>query len=284
MFGNHTLTRAACRSLYDAGCRQGAIFRADPTQMNQDALDSAAEILASRQQSVGDRLIIVTQDCDVLSEDEPRIEALACQSITGKSDLDNYDRNSSRYFVVHKEHGLIALARDRIFFDKRLLQSYRFAPWPSDEKRFERFRRWLGRRYTRPPIPDDIVESFCTPVQQLLRSLQKSKPNLVSHFSDAFYEVRISIPSREKPPYDISALLLVRQEALTEEQIDACAEIERQIRGILDTSKIALEDFSPAAETEISVFEYFRTVPIFLENLTYRGDEIMGDEPYDEAS
>lgn len=176
MFTNDALSKNACEELYDSGCKQGAIFRADTAQVGRNVLDSVSQDIALEQAVISDHpLVVITQNCDIVSVADPEIEALVCHTITDKSRLDSYDRNSARYFVVDRDRGLVACVWDRVRFDKRAIRQYSFASWPSGEKRFERFKRWLGRRYTRPAIPNDIVRWFCNPIEVYFRELQKSR-------------------------------------------------------------------------------------------------------------
>jgi hypothetical protein len=68
-----------------------------------------------------ERLIVVTQTCDIVSPDEPYVEALVCQRERNRDYLARLDRNSARQFVIDPAGGWVARAAYRVLIDKAYL-------------------------------------------------------------------------------------------------------------------------------------------------------------------
>ncbi|MGH2588125.1 MAG: hypothetical protein ACRDJE_24670 [Dehalococcoidia bacterium] len=89
----------------------------------------------------------------------------------------------------------------------------------------------------------------------------------------------MTIPPTETPPFEIHLTLMARRDELTEEEDRALQHVERELRSVLDPAYVQLATVTPRIEEEMSVAEYFATRPVFLEYLTYRGEELEGGEP-----
>lgn len=269
--------------LYSAGWRQGALFTSGEIHFhwNEVSESGATLIHDSRAARSREHCILITQTYDVVSDKELFVEALVCKVERNQRFLQGVDRNSARWFVVDPDKGLVAQAMYRVVLSKAALTLMRPEPWPSTDERLDRFVRWLARRYDRPALPDAMVELFQQPVERALSILDRQHPALGAAFSRAVYELRVNLPDVEEPPFDLQLLLLVKHDGITEEEADAIDRAAGMIHASLDPALVRLSpDLRILTDEEMTVAEYFATRPLFLEYLTYRGEEIAGAEPY----
>jgi len=270
------------KRLFQAGWRQGTIFTARVAYLSNGAGGGDQARVDQRRIRANERLVLITQDCDLVAapSDEPFVEALICHQEAKTDRLARLDRNSARYFVIDPKGGLVAVARYRVQLDKALLLDTQPQPWPNDEQRLGRFVRWLGRRYNRPALPDALVELLQRPVEAALEQIDQEQPDVGTAFSEAVSEIRINMPEREEPPFTLQMLFLVPGRSLSERQLEAIAIGAERIRASVDSLQVRL-DPEPRilSDEELSVAEYFATRPLFLEYLTYRGDEVAGEPP-----
>jgi hypothetical protein len=269
--------------LYDAGWKQGAVFDGPGLAFGSNRVRRETDSVELHRRNVQSReqLVVVSQDCDIVSNDEPFVEALICSRTTSER-AHRLDRNSARWFVINPDSGLVAEARYRLPITKDALARFAPQPWPGTIIRFRRFVRWLGRRYDRPALPDLVVELFQRPITALFERLDDERPNIVYAFSMAVHEIRATIPPTETPPFEIHLMLMARRDQLTEEEDRALQYVEQELRAVLDPAHVQLGTIAVRLEEEMSVAEYFATRPVFLEYLTYRGEESEGAEPLTE--
>ena len=228
-----------------------------------------------------EQCIIVSQDCDIVASlnQEPYIEALICK-VEKPQFASAIDRNSARYFLVDPSIGLVANARYRAHIAKAALATLAPRPWSSGTTRFDRFVRWLGRRYDRPALPTSLVESFQNPINRIMADFADDTPHLSTAFSRVVREIRVSQPSTDHPPFEVQMILLLEDDLLSEEEDQAIETAMSAIRNGLDPAQVHLDPIiRRATEDDLSIREYFATRPLFLEYLTYRGDEVDGAEP-----
>ncbi len=268
-----------------AGWTQGTLFRASGIDVRNagSIMSTVGETESAgqpRQLPNVEYFIVASQTCDIVARlaDEPFIEALACVTEPDASRRANFSK-SARRFEVDVGTGLMALAAHRVVIDKRALLELSPQPWPSTLQRLIQFRTWLGRRFTRPAIDDAIVRGFVTPFEDVLRRVRKQRPEAFLAFSNAVGEVRIRLPSTDDPPYDLHMLLLLSDD-VDHEGDEAIDMVVAQLRsGLTGTNVTLLDPVLRQTWARTSVQVYFETVPIFLEHLTYRGDEVTGAEP-----
>lgn len=271
--------------LYSSGWKQGVIFTAPSAAFahNTPPPNGSSTTLSIEQRAVKakERLVLVTQDCDITAktDDEPYVEALICDTKSA-SFASKIDRNSARYFLIDPATRLVANARYRVVLDKRALVALTPEPWLSSQDRFERFVRWLARRYDRPAIPDEMVKVFQDPIQQALQALDQTSPAVGAAFSRAIHEMRVNLPEHEQPPFELQLVFLIKREGLTDEETDSLFTAFDAIQGELDPKLVTLDPNPRIVTTEeISMAEYFATRPLFLEYLTYKGEEVEGAKP-----
>ena len=73
-------------------------------------------------------------------------------------------------------------------------------------------------------------------------------------------------------------MVLVR-DGLTAPEADAFDLLEERLRASLDEEQVRLHEVRKTSLRHISGEDFSRTVPLYLEPLTYQGDEIVGAEP-----
>lgn len=273
--------------LYEAGWRQGVVFTATSANFAHNLLPPGGSAFELRQRLVKakERLVLISQDCDLVAKDsdEPFVEALICDTVK-PSHAVRIDRNSAREFIIDPESHLAANAKYRISLDKSSLQPLSFSPWPSSRERFERFVIWLARRYDRPAIPDAMHEVFHRPLVEVFEALDVTSPQIAAAFSRAIREVRVNLPESETPPFDLQLVFLLRLESLTEEEANSLSAVMEAIHSKMDSHYVVLAPNPRVVTTEeISMAEYFATRPLFLEYLTYKGDEVHGAPPFPRA-
>ena len=273
------------RQLFERGWRQGAILTVDQAQLAfiSHALTPAGDVeLHRRNVRRVERLIVVSQDCDIVAAeaDEPCIEALICVP-EGERRRQQVAFRSRRYFVIGDPSGLVARAAYRIYIRKGLALSLPAPnPWPSGATSFQRFVRWLGDRYTRLPLPDELVDYVQRPIDGALAALEDETPELATRLSSLVPELRITLPSTDKPPYVLTLMVMIESlDDLSADQADALDHLDRMLRDTLVSPAIILQDILVKTEDDLSVAEFRRTAPIYREHLTYRGEEILGIEP-----
>lgn len=269
--------------LFERGWRQGALFRPRGVALEFLAygVPSHGDVLHRRQLAESERLIVISQECDLVARTstEPFVEALLCYVEESDVRRREIERVSARAFVVDPASKLVADARYRVQLDKTLLLAFDPERWPSSSDRLRRFVIWLGRRYTRPAVPDEVYEGFQRPVNDLIRRLERREPDIVAAFSEAVYETRVNYPDQIGLPIDLNVVMMIRGEGLTAEQAGAIETIEQAIREKIDPAQVRLSPFLFRTDDEMSLAEYFATVPLFFDHLTYRGDDVVGLEP-----
>jgi len=275
------------RSLLDIGWQQGTLFSAPSAYFTWNDVSSSspgdALIQQRRKTKSGEKFVLNTQDCDINAseEQEPYVEALLCKTYRNREFLSKIDRNSARWFVIDFDTGLVAESKYRVQFAKQVLRMLTPELWPGSSKHLEHFIRWLARRYDRPAIPDSIVEGFQRPVEDVLARLDKERRDFGAIFTRAVHEVRISLPTTDNLPLGLRLVLLVRSGRLSEEDKGAINIFKEAVQDSLNPKIIHLDpEVRVLTEEEISLAEYRRTRPLFLEYHTYKGEEIEGAEPY----
>lgn len=269
-------------ALFDLGWRQGALFTAPVAYSWNSPTETGEPEQSIRPVKPSERLVLITQDCDVVApvSREPFVEALICQTANSAEYLARIDRNSARQFVIDPERHLVAAARYRVQIAKELLANTRPEPWPSGPERFGRFVRWLARRYDRPALPDALVNYLQQPVSHALGQLHERSPAIGRAFSAAVTEIRVNLPESVDPPFSVELVFLVASRSLTGDDLQAIGAamsaindgVDRQFMQLVAQPRILSHE-------EMSVAEYFATRPLFLDNLTFRGEEVDGARP-----
>lgn len=277
--------------LFGAGWRQGVIFRSPALRLlGMDAAapgSDEAQAQFTRRLKPNEACVLVTQDCDLVAEDseEPHVEALLCKPFKlGSQFLARIERNSARYFQVDPARGLVAQAKYRLLLTKQALCGITPSPWPGSQERLARFVQWLARRYDRPALPDAMVKVFQWPVEQALAGLDANHPTIGLALSRAIHEVRVNLPASEVPPFDLQLVFLTRSGELSEEELGAIDAAADAIWRNIDPDLVHLQPPHRILSAEhMTLAEYLATRPLFLEYLSYDGDDARGVPPVPRA-
>lgn len=269
---------------WDQGCLMPAIGHAF---FQRDA-DETWRILADYTPEPGEQLIVVSQACDIDSSTEPFIEAMPCSWERKGSPKFEGARvgNSGRFFLVRKEPsnlgeegGLVVDATRRVQVAKESLEGLTPTP-PVDQERLgefaERFRPWLGGRYSRPALATPVVEAVQKPIVEAIRALRANHdlyqaPELVR-------EVRMH-PVNGEPPYVVDLIVLVKDDVSPDDELIAGFRglLEEALNDPLTGNRLGRCDIFTAEE--LTVKEYTSTQKIALDRYTVRGEEIRGAGP-----
>ena len=263
------------RTLYKRGWRQGTLFLASMGPTCFAVRGGSLRVVESESLSEC-CFVLVTQDCDLVAEKESLVEALQCSAVEGY----RIRSNNWREFVVQEHPELIAQAARRVLLEKSALAELKPLGRVSDKRAFA---RWLARRFDRPAVPDSIVECFQTPLNDLIRRFFKKSAADARIFNEVVREIRVNLPSSVDPPYVLHLIVLLEGRGISAGQL-AVVEAVRDL---------ALEHFGPndprvaldrevrlLTDEEMTVAEYFASVPLWLDDLTYRGNQVTGSPPF----
>jgi hypothetical protein len=156
-------------------------------------------VIAEKSFGKGDRLVVISQTCDVLKVPEqlPQVEAaLVITTVKEKVIADALNLGSARYRLLKRLPDGSALVVDyawRTFLDKGfLVQSVPdnsvLEEWGPEDRRT--FARWLARRYGRPVLSDEDVEQIAEPVRDRWRRLVDEDAEEARRYSEEFPELR----------------------------------------------------------------------------------------------
>lgn len=271
------------RLLIDRGWTQGAVFSAPGLRIQQSHLginQKGEPAFASRSftSETDDCFVVASQTCDIQAsiDAEPLVEALLCR-MESKANHGGIG-NSARYFEVDRKLGLVAFASKRAIISKRSLWWISGPnPWPDSHERLKQFSRWLGRRFDRPALPDEIVRGFQQPMEKTLRSLRKEQAYLL--FNRVVRQIRIGYDAIQRPPYQLDINLLTNAATLSQEEADAIETVMQLVYEHQDAQYVQLHSYNIRRPDMWSVADYLDTVPVFLDHLTIRGEEIVGALP-----
>lgn len=175
----------------------------------------------------GDRMMVLTQTCDLVKPPEELSQVEVGRVFTTRSDrtiAEANDFGSARYQRVSEPDADPVLVLDygrRALLDKGVLQSVEpdnsvVADWSSE--RAQTVARWLGRRYSRPAIPDKDYDEITRPVRERWIVLVDEEPELAREISEEYPEMRfrrdgekivIYVLSRNQHPSEELALELI---------------------------------------------------------------------------
>lgn len=273
--------------LFNTGWQQGTFFRAPSACFTLNQLSGSEPdvqiIRKERPTGSEEKFVLITQDCDIVASDdlEPYVEALLCKHEKQRF-VNKIGSNSIRWFVIDRNAGLVAYARYRTQFDKKALTKLIPEPWPVGSNRFDEFVRWLARCYDRPAIPDPIYEALQRPLDARIAFLEEENPDIFAAFNRVVGDVRVKLPSSEKPPFDLQLILLISSDNLSEEEANAIDYFENIARDCLDTNFVHLHpEIRKVTEEMISMKEFYVSRPIYLGDYTYRGEEVEGARPHE---
>lgn len=221
-------------------------------------------------------LCVVSQTCDIDANEEvePFVEVVPAYEASDEQEKRNADRNSARRFLLCPERELIIDATRRFTLEKAVLKEYEPDNPTLDEVRERRLRRFLSRRGGRAALDDGVVKHVTGPIDEVF-----SKKRLRSALEPL---VSIRIDHLEgSPPYIVQMTFLTSRDLNVEEEEALevlVGEIDKQLR----KGSAHLESWSCIQEEQIALGAFRATDEVYLEHYTYRGEEIVGEEPVEE--
>ena len=275
------------RLLYDRGWRQGCLISASLAMLLYK--DLATETVEGiPQEGIG--LVLATQDCDLVkpSDKLPFIEAIQYQHMTEKF-VKGVMAHDARFFVLDRDECLVADRNHAVQIEKEALLAHAVtpdAPCGGNASRAARFARWLGARYDRPALPDQLVEQLSSPLGDALKKLAGPGKKYAALNAD-LREVRV-VGDLEKQPFEVTLIFLLRADADVEQARVAVAEVlERAglpIRDVaerkkLEAAAVHVVRLIVVPETRLPLLQYWESTPLSLEVQTYRGEDVVGAEP-----
>ena len=215
------------------------------------------------------RVIIVSQTCDILADadDEPWVEVLRLDRAAPEFLRLLSRGNSARVFCVDPEERWVAQAPHRTRVDKGVLVQRQkpLTVLPTDEKRREEFRSWLGRRFTRPALPDDLDTGFRRVLEDMLRETGADGGAYADTYT-ACSEIRHRVVGISAP-YQVDLLFLTEDSpstTLSARVVDFIA----SLRARIDRNVVSELSGTVMCLTEIRAADYFSTKPFLLEYFT----------------
>lgn len=147
----------------------------------------------------GDRMIVITQSCDLIkpAEELAQLEvARVFATEKARTIAQAQDFGSARYFRLNDLSEDVAIVLDygqRALLEKGFLDAAKpdnslLDGMPSDRRR--NLARWLGQRYSRPAIPDEDYEQITRPVRQAWLALLEEEGDAAIRFNREYAEWR----------------------------------------------------------------------------------------------
>jgi hypothetical protein len=136
-----------------------------------------------------------------------------------------------------------------------------------DERTPRKFGNWLGRRYSRPAIPDEYVKAIQKPIVQGIENLSGSSP--MRGILDRIEEIRFVVEDAEGKPLKVRFLFLEDRSDGTGIESEGIADFAGWIAQRLSKTGLAeLFDWQLLDYEEISVADYFNAHQLPLDHCT----------------
>ncbi len=223
----------------------------------------------------GDYLVIVSQDCDLVRNlnEDPNIIAMRAFTTSNNDILKYADSNSTRYFLLDRNRGLVAESSFLVLIEKPVLKHFKPEPGVPDSATQERFARWVAHKFDRPAFEDDIVGAIIKPILDNFSQMQKAS-DLDLRAMDNVKELRLA-KVIGNPPFDVRLLFIIPEQGLPDKGV-ALARLVSRMREWFNPLAARLVAWDAHHLYEITVGDYLDTQQIYLEHYTYRGQVIRG--------
>ncbi len=290
--------------LFDAGWSQGILLPALPWSVIYNVYDPLSKIAKSaKNQAIADSkrretnastnvflhntavafgikrqsdsLVIASQDCDIVSNisEEPTIVALRA-FITDNTKILRYaDGNSSHYFLLDRNRGLVAESSVMVLIEKPVLLNMVPQPGVLDLATKLKFARWVAHRFDRPAFPDDVVGAVVKPILDNLAKMQLEDDTELEVLR-LVKEVRLD-KIEGKPPFNVRLLFIIPESGMPDNGI-ALDRFVARMRNWFNPLAARLVAWDALHIYEITVGDYLDTQQIYLDHYSYRGQTIHG--------
>ncbi len=222
-----------------------------------------------------DHLVIVSQDCDIVSNisEEPNVVAMRA-FITDNKDILRYGgSNSSHYFLLDDQRGLVAESSIIVLLEKPVLVGLTPELGILDETIKQRFAYWVAHRFNRYAFSDNVVGAVIKPILDNLSKMQEDNDPVLEAL-DMVREVRLA-KIIENPPYEVRLLFVIPENGLPDGGV-GLARIISRMRDWFNPLAARLVAWDARHIYEITVGDYNDTQQIYLDHYSYSGRTIKG--------
>jgi hypothetical protein len=220
-------------------------------------------------------LVLASQTCDIVRnlDQEPNVVGIEAFETDNPRVIAEAEGNSPRYFLLNRDRRLVADARQIVLIEKPFLARLeRMRGAPDEATRFQ-FARWLGRRFNRPALPDEVNTCVARPITSGLAALRVADEAAVVLLR-RILEIRIG-KLEGTPPYEVRLLFVVDEAGDRGAIVCGLAGLVADMNGWMgENARIVAWD--AATLYEISAGDYLDTIPLYAEHLTFQGT--AGDE------
>jgi len=270
------------RALIAAGWSQGSLIAAVPLEMGvweRRPGGSAPEwIRRAERLRPGDMLVVTSQVCDIIKDPskEPYVEAIRAFWTREPSIIFYASRNSARYFLLRRGRpeepgdGLIADSGFRVQIDKQTLLG--LSPLRAFDASVEdtprQYAQWLGARYNRPAIPDDLVKWIQKPIAEgVEKAVRKGDPDRMRQLNGV-HKILFRVHN-DTPPFRVEMCFIQGED----ESAKLGAEDQARLVGwmaelVAEAGGAKLESSAFFDLAEISVRDYLDFVELSLDHFT----------------
>jgi hypothetical protein len=223
----------------------------------------------------GELLCVVSQTCDIAADEEcePFVEVMPAYRESDQQKRKEANRNSTRRFLLCSEQEIVIDATRRFSMEKAVLLNYTPDNPILGQVHERRFRRFLARREGRPALDDNIIRHVVRPIQTGLSDRKRHRRAL-----EPVGSLRID-HLEGSPPYAVRLTILLGRDVTPEEDY-ALDELVGAIDGWLRKGPAHLEYWCTILEDDIALGAYRATDEVYLDPYTYRGEEVVGVEPW----
>lgn len=259
--------------LVGAGWKQGALLPSTAPVLFHEWAPGTPPVWVERRRGVTGELVVASQTCDLKKDpgDEPLVECLRAFWTSNPKIVVPASKNAIRHFFLRERRlgeerqGLVAEAASRVFIEKRSLLNFTPEPGCADATVEARFRRWLGRRYDRPAVPDSLVRAAQKPVVDALRRLADDDRtwSLLEGVREVLYDSeQLAAPFKVK-------LVFLREDRLTDAAALGAADAEvlaAWFIGVIGAAREAeVDDWDIVDTQKISIRDYLTLIPMPLD-------------------
>jgi hypothetical protein len=262
------------QQLFDSGWQQGRLFTLEGAAVliNVPSKSGGIEV-KPRPVKPDQQLVVASQACDIVSPQEPNIEALVCRQAAAGESLESI-RNSSRLYPYDFKRGLIVDARARLLINKRALANATLSPYVPTVEDTEGFAYWLARRSDRPAIDPETYEAVWRPLYDEAREAQLSDPALVDLFQRAVREVRIGKPYQDGATRALQMLIVLEEDGVEIDEAEAIQEINHRWSDRLRGKSGIRIDVQQLPYSEVYAYQIDETLRLALDNLSEFGEQL----------
>jgi hypothetical protein len=295
------------QQLYATGWRQGTLLPVLPWSVIYNANDPLTKIAKSAKRQANDRnrpkvevtsaeitfplydiasgitsnndyLVIISQDCDIAKDPNSirTIFAMRAFLTENKQILRPAAGNSTQYFLLDKERGLVADSTIIVPIEKPVLTNFTPKTGVPNEETKRLFARWVAHCFNRPAFPDEVVKAVIKPILDNLRFMQENEDSQLEVL-EMVKELRVA-PLIGDPPYKVRLLFMVSEGGLPDDGL-ALAHFVGHMYEWFDPAEARLVAWDTSHLYEVSAGDYMDTQQIYLDHYTYNGETIRGLVP-----